>query len=224
MLKKVLFLFAFCAVAVFFYMFFTYSSGTPLHQQTEKVQTNATAVSVATPANRAGGSPSGLDLAMKSINLSQGEDGFELWRLRASAASIVKKDEFIFLESPRLVYFMKDGTELKVVSDRGEIHQEQQIINFIDNVVVTRENSTITGSMLVYNGTAKTMTFPRGGIFDEPESRGKAHQIIWHINNKEIVGVGNVEVDFVSEVSGSPRDASTSENQLPPASAKPAAP
>ena len=224
MLKKVLFLFAFCAVAVFFYMFFTYDSGTPLQQQTEKVQTNSTAVSAETPDNRAGGGATGLDLAMKSINLSQGEDGFELWRLRASAASIVKKDDFIFLDSPRLVYFMKDGTELKVVSDRGEIHQEQQLINFIDNVVVTRGHSTITGPMLVYNGTVKTMTFPRGGMFIEPESRGKAHQIIWHINNKEIEGVGNVVVDFAAEVSGLPNKPSTSDINLPPASAVPTAP
>ena len=202
MLKKLLLFVALAALATLFFVFFSYDASTPLSPQKKTLSVNATAVADRVANTSAQTSPSGLDLAMKSINLSQGENGFELWRLRATAASIVKKDEFIFLTLPRLRYFMKDGTELKVVSDSGEIQQEQQIINFIDNVVVTRHNSTIRGPMLIYNGAAKTMTFPHGATFDEPDSSGQARTVIWHIDRKEIEGIGEVNVDFISEQIG----------------------
>lgn len=139
-----------------------------------------------------------LSLALQNIDMSQGQDGFEVWRLKAEWANMAQEDGKIIVHLPRLTYFMPppDKGEMLVVSDSGTILQEEQILRFIKNVVVTQEGSRITGDLLVYNGAAATMTFPEGGVFGGEGMNGNASLIRWHINQRRIEAAGSVSVDF----------------------------
>ncbi|MDR0338681.1 MAG: LPS export ABC transporter periplasmic protein LptC [Desulfovibrio sp.] len=138
---------------------------------------------------------SSLELALKNINLSQGEGGFELWRLKAQWANMQQQDGGIFVEQPQLTYFMgEDGKELHVRSDQGDIAQESHILRFFQNVRVTQDDNILTGQILVYNGTAKTMTFPDGGAFNTKNADGQANRIIWFVNEQRLEAEGNVVV------------------------------
>ena len=138
-----------------------------------------------------------LELALKTISLSQGEGGVELWRLKAEWASMQKENGKIIVQRPTLTYFMpeKDKT-LFITSDSGVIDQKEQILRFIDHVHISQEDKSIRGSLLVYNGTAKTMTFPQGGEFTGTGTSGDAPFLVWDMNHKVIRAEGGVSVRF----------------------------
>jgi hypothetical protein len=147
-----------------------------------------------------GDSPPGdtdLQLALKSINLSQGEGGFELWRLKAEWATMRKRDETVLVEKPQLTYFIKDGgSPLLVQSAEGSIDQKAGVLRFLDTVRVSRDTKLLTSDMLVYQGDNKTMTFPFGGEFSDTGVAGSAGHLVWRIDEKRIDASGGVSVQF----------------------------
>lgn len=146
-----------------------------------------------------------LELALKTINLSQGEGGVELWRLKAEWASMQKENGKIIVQRPTLTYFMqeKDKT-LLVTSDSGVIDQKEQILRFIDHVHISQEDKSIRGSLLIYNGTAKTMTFPQGGEFTGTGTSGDASFLVWDMNHKVIRAERGVSVRFAGSEPSAP--------------------
>ncbi len=61
-------------------------------------------------------------LAMRAINLTQGEHGAELWRLKADWGNMRRKDNVLELEKPRFTYYMPpDYKAITVVAVRGDI-------------------------------------------------------------------------------------------------------
>ena len=142
--------------------------------------------------------PNALDLALKTITLSQGEGGFELWRLKAEWANIQKENDQILLIKPRLTYFMEDGKILYVESDTGDVDQKNQILRFIDAVRITQEDKLLTGNLLVYNGTAKTMTMPLGAELAATGVDGRGDRLVWHIDTKVIETTGDILVHMES--------------------------
>lgn len=189
MLKKRIFgLFLLPLVA----FFFPHATNTRLAAAAE---TTAPALPAAdaSDAVQPGKDQSALDLALKTISLSQGEGGVELWRLKAEWASIQKQEDRILLTQPRLTYFMKeDGKILYVQSDSGDVDQKNQILRFINNVRVTQEDKVLTGNILVYNGTAKTMTMFEGANLTADSMEGSSNVLVWHLTTKHIETSGDV--------------------------------
>lgn len=144
-----------------------------------------------------------LDLALRSISLSQGEGGFELWRLKAEWANMYKAEGIIVVLQPRLTYFLRDDQdgEMKVRAEKGDINQDEQILRFIDKVKVTAPDKVLTGELLVYNGTAKSMTLPEGGDFATRSANGRADVITFHIDEKRIFASGGVRVNLTPALS-----------------------
>ena len=151
-----------------------------------------------------------LELALKTINLSQGEGGLELWRLKAEWANMQKEDGKIVVERPSLTYFMPEKDEeekqktLFVTSESGEVDQKEQILRFENHVHITMDDKTIQGDLLVYNGTAKTMTLPNGGEFTGTGISGAAPFLVWDMNNKIIRANGGVDVQFAGSEASNP--------------------
>lgn len=192
MLKKPLaFLLAAAAIAAGGYLFVrSYSNDSPVESQEELAGHNAAAKET--------GDENTLDQSLKSISLSQGEGGFEIWRLKAEWANVMQQGDRILVEKPKLTYFDKgnEGKPLYVNSDRGDIEQKTQILRFVDNVRILQEDRQLDGELLIYNGTAKTMTFPEGARFTGADMSGKANHIVWRIDSKIILGTGGINVFF----------------------------
>ncbi|MDR2604742.1 MAG: LPS export ABC transporter periplasmic protein LptC [Desulfovibrio sp.] len=138
-----------------------------------------------------------LNLALKSISLSQGEGGMELWRLKAEWAGLQKSEDLLVVAKPRLTYFMKEeGKVMHVSSDNGNIEQKARIIRFIDNVHIIQDDKSFDGDLLVYNGTEKSMNFPGGGKFSGKGMSGRAETITWFLDRRQVTAEGGVSVYF----------------------------
>ena len=169
---------------------------TPGRNGTERRVQDDASLALETPGDSDSGD-NALRLALKSINLSQGEGGFELWRLKAEWATVQKQDETIVVEKPHLTYFVKDGAPPMLIrSATGSIDQKNRILRFLNAVRVSQEAKLLTSDMLIYQGDDKTMTFPGGGEFFDTGVFGRAGRLVWHIEEKRIDASDGVSVHF----------------------------
>ena len=121
-----------------------------------------------------------------------------------------KEDGRIVVERPSLTYFMpeKDKEEkqktLFVTSQSGVVDQKEQILRFENRVHITMDDKSIQGDLLVYNGTAKTMTLPNGGEFSGTGISGASPFLVWDMNHKIIRAEGGVSVEFAGPEAPNP--------------------
>lgn len=140
-------------------------------------------------------------LAMKAINLAQGENGAELWRLKADWGNIRRRDNIMELENPRFTYYMSpDGKAVSIVSRKGEIEQEQQIIRFVDSVVATYEDRTLQAPLITYSGKPRELVCPQGGNVRGEGYEGRADRIVWQMNSEILEAFGDVVVMFEQDI------------------------
>ena len=157
-------------------------------QTTENVQ--------GTNANNTSSSQSAINFALESINMKQGEGGLELWRLKAHWANIRHEDNVIVVEKPKLDYVLSanDNKHLFINALKGEVDQTAQTIHFLGDVDAQYEKNTISGPALVYNGTARTMSFTEPSNFSGEDMQGSADKIVWLMTSRMIEAQGNVVV------------------------------
>lgn len=187
LLKKFFFVFCVCAALAGVSLYYLLSGKTPAGQDA-----TGSTDSLSDLKNEAA-----LNLALKSISLSQGEGGAELWRLKAEWAGLQKSEDLLVVEKPRLTYFMKeDGKVMHVSSENGNIERKTHIIRFIDKVHITQDDKAFDGELLVYNGTQKSMNFPGGGKFSGKGLSGSAETITWFLDRRQVTAEGDVSVYF----------------------------
>ncbi|MFR3458495.1 MAG: hypothetical protein ACLTTU_09370 [Bilophila wadsworthia] len=83
-------------------------------------------------------------LAIKGINLFQGNKGLELWRLKASWAHMSQNGDTIDVDKPVVRYALGEGSAsnpdddvLDVQAQLGKITDNQRFLTLWDDVVIT---------------------------------------------------------------------------------------
>lgn len=138
-----------------------------------------------------------LGLALKGVNLSQGENGIELWRLKASWARLSKDRESIHVDKPIVQYLLGDGLSndtITVCSDKGKITEHQKIITLWENLFIAQGNKHITGPYMVYNAEKRYIYFPNGAQFTSPQATSVVGKVSWDLESNIISGKGGVKV------------------------------
>lgn len=136
-------------------------------------------------------------LALKAINLTQGEKGIELWRLKADWGNMRRSDNIMELEKPKFTYYMPpDNDEVHIASLKGDIDQKSQRIRFLDSVVMTHADRTVTSDLVVYLGKTREMIFPGGALISGEDFDGKADRVVWLLNDKVITATGGIDITF----------------------------
>ncbi len=159
-------------------------------------------------------------MALKSIELVQGESGKMIWRLRTSSAIMRRQDGNIEVREPRLTYFLKpDDKELFVQAELGDIIQTENKFRFVKNVYITSGERSVAGDLLEYDGSTRTMTLPHASYFSSPDLEGSASKVIWRMDDSAIEALGNVNVYFSPNSGKAPSPAQQPEdaNETPPA-------
>ena len=152
-------------------------------------------------------------LAVKAINLTQGEQGVELWRLKAEWGNMRREGGLLELEKPKFTYYMPPhNEEVRVSAETGDVNQASKLIRFRTNVLAHYGNNTIKGALMEYNGTAKVLTFPEGAVFEGPGMSGEAPLVTWVLEKQLIKADGGVNMTWQGD------------RPLPGSAAKPKAP
>ncbi len=140
-------------------------------------------------------------LAIKGINLFQGDDGVELWRLKATWAHLTREGGDINVDRPVVRYALGDASAanpdddvLDVKALKGQITDNQRHLSLWDDVVITRYDDTITAPRMNYDTATRTMTFPEGATLESPTASGTAGVFTWDLAKNEMVGTQGVNV------------------------------
>lgn len=119
-------------------------------------------------------------LAIKGINLFQGNKGLELWRLKASWAHMSQNGDTIDVDKPVVRYALGEGSAsnpdddvLDVQAQLGKITDNQRFLTLWDDVVITRYDDVITSSRMNYDANKRLMTFPEGAALESPTASGR---------------------------------------------------
>ena len=140
-------------------------------------------------------------LAIKGINLFQGNKGLELWRLKASWAHMSQNGDTIDVDKPVVRYALGEGSAsnpdddvLDVQAQLGRITDNQRFLTLWDDVVITRYDDVITSSRMNYDANKRLMTFPEGVALESPTASGTATFFTWDLATNEMHGSGGVLV------------------------------
>lgn len=158
-------------------------------------------------------------LAIKGIDLFQGDNGIELWRLKASWAHLSQDGDTINVDSPHVRYTLGDHSTnpteddiLEVEGRKGQITDNQRFLSLWDDVIVTRFDDRLTGPLMNYNATTRIMSFPAGAKLESPRASGTAGVFIWDLAKNELQGTEGVVVVLKPRLS--PEDASPKEEAV----------
>lgn len=136
-------------------------------------------------------------LAVKAIDLKQGEHGIELWRLKAEWGNMRREGGLLELEKPNFTYYMQPhNEEVRVKAETGDVNQVSKLIRFRTNVQAYYDHNTISGPLMIYNGTGKVLTFPEGAVFGGPGMAGEAPMVTWILNEQLIKADGGVTMTW----------------------------
>ena len=135
-----------------------------------------------------------VGVAMKGIELVQGEKGIELWRLKATWAQLRQSNNIIDVDSPDLVYQMDGGKQLRIVAKKGEVQQQVQMVRMWDEVHATHEQHELFANLMVYNGTRRTMYFPEGARIEGQTLSGNATRLEWDVADNVLRGSDGVSM------------------------------
>ena len=140
-------------------------------------------------------------LAIKGINLFQGNKGLELWRLKASWAHMSQNGDTIDVDKPVVRYALGEGSAsnpdddvLDVQAQLGRITDNQRFLTLWDDVVITRYDDVITSSRMNNDANKRLMTFPEGAALESPTASGTAAFFTWDLAANEMHGSGGVLV------------------------------
>jgi len=146
------------------------------------------------------------------MQLFNGDQGKELWRLKASWGNIVRNGEEIELESPDVRYTLGDPEledYLYVQARKGKITDKQQVVEMWGDVVVRHGEETVTGPLLTYDSRTREMRFPKGAVIDGPTADLHTPFLRWKMDDNLMQAEQGVDATLKArplsgDVSGKP--------------------
>lgn len=145
-------------------------------------------------------------IVMKALSLSQGEDGFESWRLKTKFATLHQESGLISAEQPDITYFRReDGKPVYVTAKFGEINQEKSIMRLWDDVHVNTDDKTLLSSVLEYDDKKRLIVLPDPVRIRGTNFSGTAQRATVDLDANIITADGEISVEIDGNENGDER-------------------
>ena len=164
-----------------------------------------------------------VDLALRGISLSEGENGFELWRLKADWATLRQKADKVDLGSPHVLYRVGDAgadatdpaNNLDVTARNGLIEDSNTRVTLRGNVRAEHDGNVLTGPEAIFLNNTRVLTFPDGAELVGPTLSGDARILRWNVSTNILEGEGGVNMIWTPQNDESGPDAKDNARQEP---------
>ena len=143
-----------------------------------------------------------VDLSLGGVTLRQGKDGRLLWTLNATAADYQKDAGFVFLTSPKILYFQEDKPEpLYVEGDHGKVDQKNDQAVVWSNVIARYQDAVVTTSKLHYDGKHRLLVFNEDVVVERGNLRLLADSAKLDLKDEQLQAQGNVRARITASTS-----------------------
>ncbi len=134
---------------------------------------------------------------LKNINLVQGKDGVQLWRLKAAWGTMQQADGLVSLELPDIIYYLQpDNEEVHITAKKGEVQQDQNIVRLWDDVTALYEGNRLNAARMDYSTESHIMVFDQGATITGETMRAEAGRLEWDTEGNIIYGSDGVKVVY----------------------------
>jgi LPS export ABC transporter protein LptC len=96
-------------------------------------------------------------LAIGNVHQVSTRDGIKEWILDARAAHVIDESKQLMLEDVAVVYFVKDGKEVRLTASRGRLKTETKDIEVTGQVVLTYSDYTLKTEQMNYDHGRKML-------------------------------------------------------------------
>lgn len=142
--------------------------------------------------------PNEPDVTAVDLELVQGSDGKELWRVRAKSAQYSQDQRTVQVLRPQLfAYVGPDRQEVFIRSDTGEINQSGNTLTLRDNISGRFGEFALSSDVFDYIGAMKKGYFKGRVVVTRPDFSVNATTVEVNLDTHELTAAGGVVAEFV---------------------------
>jgi len=133
----------------------------------------------------------------EDLELVQGSDGKELWRVRAKSAEYSLDQRIVQVIRPQLsAYIGPEREEVFIKSDTGEINQMGNTMTLRDNIAGRFGAFALTSDVFDYIGAMKKAYFKGRVVVTRPDFTVNATTVEINLETKELTAAGGVAAEL----------------------------
>ncbi len=162
--------------------------------------------SASSAADSADGKDAGLGLALRGVELAQGEEGHEVWRLHAEWATLTQSSGVVDVGAPRVLYTVDEargGGHVLASAATGRILDKNSRVIMEGGVRAEYKDDVLTGPRAEFASASRVLVFPSGGTINSPELSGYASVLRWSMITNILEGERGVEVIWTPSAAAS---------------------
>jgi LPS export ABC transporter protein LptC len=134
----------------------------------------------------------------EDLELVQGSEGKELWRIRAKTAQYSLDQRIVQVLRPQLsAYVGADREEVFIKSDTGEVNQSGNTVTLRDNISGRFGDFALTSDVFDYIGAMKKAYFKGRVIVTRPDFTVNATTVEINLETRELTAAGGVAAELV---------------------------
>lgn len=135
-----------------------------------------------------------VDLAIKDVELSHGQNGTLEWKLKAAQAEYDMKDNRINVEQPVLTYFFKNGeSPIEVAAPKGEVDRGHSMARLWPNVEARYRDFLLTAKEMNYQGETKSLILDGEVRLKQKDLSMAAPRVLVDLDKETITAEGGVQ-------------------------------
>lgn len=133
----------------------------------------------------------------EDLELVQGSEGKELWRVRAKSAQYSLDQRIVQVVNPQLfAYVGPNRDEVFIRSDTGEINQMGNTVTLRDNIAGRFGAFTLTSDVFDYIGAMKKAYFKGRVMVTRPDFSVNATTVEINLDTRELTAAGGVSAEL----------------------------
>lgn len=137
------------------------------------------------------------DVLAEDLELVQGSDGKELWRVRGQSAQYSLDQRIVQIVRPQLsAYIGQDREEVFIKSDLGEINQLGNTVTLRDNIAGRFGAFTLSSDVFDYIGAMKKAYFKGRVVVTKPDFSVNATTVEINLETRELIAAGGVAAEL----------------------------
>jgi LPS export ABC transporter protein LptC len=138
------------------------------------------------------------DVLAEDLELVQGSEGKELWRIRAKTAQYSLDQRIVQVLRPQLsAYVGAEREEVFIKSDTGEVNQSGNTLTLRDNIAGRYGDFALASDVFDYIGAMKKAYFKGRVIITRPDFTVNATTVEINMETRELTAAGGVSAELI---------------------------
>jgi LPS export ABC transporter protein LptC len=124
------------------------------------------------------------------------KNGITEWKLKASSATLLKKQDKAILKDVDVIFYTKKNTQVHLTADEGILNTLTHDMTFLENVIVRHETYTLTTEKLHYEKKTHIIHSDAKVTLEDKESFIEADSMVTQLNQNRTILQGHVKGKF----------------------------